>query len=205
MIGPRASGRRLQASVAKLTGSRLFWVLLMCTLFGLPLGRSLARTLPPSPPTIGQVEPFELEDQYGHSVTTTALRGRVWAVAFMSTSAHTGVSMEVQRSIVYRTRNLGSAFRLVSITTTPNLDTEAVRKEAIEHHVSSAQPWAFLGGQRPQVERAIAAVMAPHTPAEAPDQVFLIDQHLRIRGIYTTDKGGLDRLMQDISYVTNFP
>jgi cytochrome oxidase Cu insertion factor (SCO1/SenC/PrrC family) len=205
MSGSRASARRLQSGVAKLVGSRVFWVLFCGALFALPLGRSLARTLPDAPPLLGTVEPFELDDQYGHSVGTPQLRGKVWAVSFMSKAAHTGVSMEAQRSIVYRTRNLGSAFRLVTITTTPDLDTEAVRKEAIEHHVSSSQPWAFLGGQKPQVDRAIAAVMAPHTPAEAPDQIFLIDQHLQIRGIYTTDKGGLDRLMQDISYVTNFP
>jgi cytochrome oxidase Cu insertion factor (SCO1/SenC/PrrC family) len=205
MDGPRASARRLQSSVAKLVGSRLFWVLFTGTLFALPLGRSLARTLPDAPPVLSEVEPFELEDQYGHSVATPQLRGKVWALAFMSSSAHTGVPMEAQRSIVYRTRNLGTAFRLITITTTPDDDTLAVRKAAIERHVSSALPWAFLGGPKVQVERATAAVMAPHTPAEMPDQVFLVDQHLRVRGVYTTDKGGLDRLMQDISYVTNFP
>jgi len=205
MSGSRASARRLQSGVAKLVGSRVFWVLFVGTLFALPLGRSLARTLPDAPPTLGEIEPFELADQYGHPVTTPQLRGKVWVAAFMSTSAHTGVPMEAQRSIVYRTRNLGAAFRLVAITTTPEEDTEAVRKEAIEHHVSSSQSWAFLGGPKERVERATAAVMAPHTPAEMQDHAFLVDQHLRIRGVYTTDKAGLDRLMQDISYVTNFP
>src|SRR5579862_2186725 len=95
---PRAIARRLQSSVAKLVGSRLFWVLFTGALFALPLGRSLARTLPDAPPILGQVDPFELSDQYGHAVTTPQLRGKVWAVAFMSASAHTGVATEAQRS-----------------------------------------------------------------------------------------------------------
>src|SRR5580692_2513585 len=115
MNGPRVPLRRLQSGVAKLVGSRVFWLLFTGTLFALPLGRSLARTLPDAPPTIGEVSPFELPDQYGQAVTTAQLRGKVWVAAFMSSKQHTGTPLEAQRSIVYRTRNLGSAFRLVAL------------------------------------------------------------------------------------------
>jgi cytochrome oxidase Cu insertion factor (SCO1/SenC/PrrC family) len=205
MNGSRASARRLQSGVAKLVGSRVFWVLFVGTLFALPLGRSLARTLPDAPPMLGEVEPFELQDQYGHAVTMPQLRGKVWALAFMSASAQSGVPIEAQRSIVYRTRNLGGAFRLVTITTTPDDDTEAVRKETMERYLQTSAPWAFLGGPRAQVERASAAILAPHAPAEMGDRILLVDQHLRLRGTYSSDRAGLDRLMQDIGYVTNFP
>lgn len=205
MMGPRASGRRLQGSVAKLTGSRLFWVLLMCTLFGLPLGRSLARTLPPSPPTLGQVEPFELEDQYGHAVSLSKLRGKMWVLAFTSASAQSGVPFDVQRTVVYRTRNLGAAFRMITMTTTPDEDNREVRKATVEKHSSSAELWAFLGGARTEVERATAAAIAPLSATQAGEQLFLIDRKGQIRGMYPPTKPGLDRLMQDLSYVANFP
>jgi protein SCO1 len=205
MMGTSASGRRLQASVARLVGSRVFWVLFVGTLFLVPLGRSIARTLPPSPPTLGHVEPFELWDQYGHSVTDDKLRGKMWVLAFTSETEHSGISLEDQRSIVYRTRNLGSAFRMITMTTTPDLDTLAVRKAAVEKHSSSAEFWAFVGGPRPDVERATAAVIAPLTATQAGSQLFLIDRKGGLRGVYSPDKIGIDRLMQDLSYVANFP
>ena len=205
MSGPRASGRRLQATVAKLVGSRLFWLLFVGTLFGLPLGRSLARTLPASPPVLGQVEPFDLEDQYGYSVSDVSLRGKMWVLAFTSASEHTGISFDDQRSVVYRTRNLGSAFRMITVTTSPEGDTRDVRRAAVEKHASSSQLWAFLGGQPVQVERATAAAIAPLSATQAGEQLFLFDRQGRLRGVYSPDKLGIDHLMQDLSYVANFP
>jgi cytochrome oxidase Cu insertion factor (SCO1/SenC/PrrC family) len=205
MIAPRAPGQRLHASVAKLVGSRLFWVLFIGTLFGLPLGRSLARTLPPAPPILGQIEPFELEDQYGNTVTEASLRGQMWVLAFTSASGHGGISFDEQRDVVYRTRNLGSAFRMVTVTTAPEDDTREVRRAAVEKHSSSSQLWAFLGGSRLNVERATAAAIAPLSATQAGEQLFLFDRKGRLRGVYSPDKIGLDHLMQDLSYVANFP
>jgi cytochrome oxidase Cu insertion factor (SCO1/SenC/PrrC family) len=205
MSGPRAPGRRLQACVAKLVGSRLFWVLFVGTLFGLPLGRSLARTLPPAPSVLGQIEPFELEDQYGYPVSDTSLRGKMWVLAFASASGQAGTSFDEQRDVVYRTRNLGAAFRMITVTTKPEEDTREVRRAAVEKHSSSSQLWAFLGGSRVQVERATAAAIAPLSATEAGEQLFLFDRRGRLRGVYSPDKIGLDRLMQDLSYVANFP
>jgi protein SCO1 len=205
MMSSRAFGPRLQSAVAKLVGSRLFWVLFVGTLFGLPLGRSLARTLPPSPPELGRIESFELEDQYGHSVSDAKLRGQMWVLAFTSASKHSGVPFEDQRSIVYRSRNLGGAFRMITITTTPEEDTREVRKEAVEKHSSSATLWAFLGGSRAAVDRAAAAIAAPLSASQLGQELFLVDRKGVIRGVYAPDKIGIDHLMQDLSYVANFP
>lgn len=205
MIRPRVSARRFQGSVARLVGSRVFWVLFVGILFALPLGRSLARTLPPAPPILGTTEPFELLDQYGHLVTTPQLRGKVWVLAFTSAAEHTGVSIEDQRTVVYRVRNLGAAFRMITITTTPDEDTEALRKSAIEKHASSAQLWAFLGGSDAEVEKATGALLSTASGGATSGQLFLVDPQGRIRGVYATDKPSIDRLMQDVSYVANIP
>lgn len=205
MIRPRASARRFQGSVARLVGSRVFWVLFVGILFALPLGRSLARTLPPAPPVLGLTQPFELLDQYGHSVTTPQLRGKVWVLAFTSAAEHTGVSIEDQRTVVYRVRNLGTAFRMITITTTPDEDTQALRKSAIEKHASSSQLWAFLGGSDAEVEKATGALLSSASGAATSGQLLLVDPQGRIRGVYATDKPSIDHLMQDISYVANIP
>ena len=205
MIGSGAIGSRLQKGVARLVGSRLFWVLFSLALFTLPLGRSLARSLPAAPPTLGQVESFELEDQYGHKVSDRDLHGSMWVLAFTSASARSGVSFDDQRTVVYRTRNLGSAFRMITITTTPDEDTRDVRRAAVEKHSSSANLWAFLGGPRASVERATMAAIAPLSTTEAGANLFLVDRKGQIRGVYAPDKPGLDHLMADLSYVANFP
>jgi cytochrome oxidase Cu insertion factor (SCO1/SenC/PrrC family) len=107
--------------------------------------------------------------------------------------------------VVYRTRNLGAAFRMVTMTTTPEDDTTDVRRAAVEKHASSSELWAFLGGTRVKVERATAAAIAPLSATEAGEQLFLFDRQGRLRGVYSPDKIGLDHLMQDVSYVANFP
>jgi protein SCO1/2 len=205
MIGSGAIGSRLQRGVARLVGSRLFWIFFTLTLFSLPLGRSLARSLPASPPTLGHVESFSLEDQYGHTVTDQALLGRMWVLAFTSATGRSGMSFDDQRTVVYRTRNLGAAFRMITITTTPDTDTRDVRRAAVEKHSSSADLWAFLGGPRAAVERATAAAIAPMSTTEADANLFLVDRKGQIRGVYSPDKSGLDHLMTDLSYVANFP
>jgi cytochrome oxidase Cu insertion factor (SCO1/SenC/PrrC family) len=62
-----------------------------------------------------------------------------------------------------------------------------------------------LGGPRAQVERATAAAIAPLSATQAGDQLYLVDRKGQIRGMYPPTKPGIDRLMQDLSYVANFP
>jgi cytochrome oxidase Cu insertion factor (SCO1/SenC/PrrC family) len=199
-------GASLQAVLARLTGSPLFWGAFVFTLFALPLGRSLARTLPTAPVIYGAVEPFELGDQYGHRVGTTQLTNRVWVVTFLGTDAspETAAQIEVVRTIIHRTKNLGAAFRMVTLASDGARDTEGARRAIVEEYCSSAQLWSFLGGTDDELAKAKHGLLAA-VGSGPEDQLFLIDTHGRIRGLYGTDKASLDHLMDDVGYVANLP
>src|SRR5271155_1254067 len=116
----RASARfgdATQKVLARLTGSRLFWVVFVGVLFALPIGRSLARTLPPAPPVLGEVRPFELEDQYGQIVGTQQLVGHVWVVAQLPPEGAIphDAAIETVRTVIHRTKNLGPLFHMVTL------------------------------------------------------------------------------------------
>ena len=211
MDSPRGPERktfaqRLQASLARLTGRRLFWALFVGILFALPITRSLARTLPPAPLVMGEVEPFELTDQYGHLTGTEQLRNHLWVVTHLGTAASPAqaAQVEVVRNVIHRARNLGNAFRMVTVAEDAGRDDEAARKALVERHCSSAQLWTYLGGTGPAVNRANRELVA--TLGVIPDDaLMLVDGRGRIRGVYPTDKPSIDRLMQDLSFIANLP
>jgi hypothetical protein len=216
MDGKRASagfGDAMQAVLAKLTGSRLFWVVFVGVLFALPLGRSMARTLPPSPPTIGEARPFELLDQYGSIVGTQQLLGHVWVVAQLPPEGAIthAEAIETVRTVIHRTKNLGTLFRMVTL---PEEDRsalgEADRRILVEKYCSSSQLWLYLGGSAEQVERAKHALydtveLGGVGSAGGPVALLLLDRRGAIRGAYGTDKASIDRLMSDTSYIANLP
>jgi cytochrome oxidase Cu insertion factor (SCO1/SenC/PrrC family) len=175
-------------------------------LFALPIGRSLARALPAAPPLLGQVEPFELTDQYDHVVGTEQLRGRLWVVAFLPPAgdpAYAG-TVETVRNVIHRTKNLGAMFHMITLPTDPEHATEAERRTLVEKYCSSSMLWSYLGGTPEQVERAKNAILSS-LGAGPSDQLLLVDSRGGIRGVYATDKPSVDRLMQDTSYVANLP
>jgi cytochrome oxidase Cu insertion factor (SCO1/SenC/PrrC family) len=199
---------RIQPAIAALVGRPVFWVAFVAILFALPLGRSLARTLPPAPRVLGEVQPFELEDQYGHRLGTQEMRFQTWVISFASADEgqSTIEQMKALRTIVYRTRNLGSTFHMVTFPLDATKDSQDARRKAVEAHCSSSRLWAFLGGPADKVALAMHAVLGPlHLDAPPEGQLILIDGSGRIRGLYGTDKPSIDRLMQDVGYVVNLP
>jgi cytochrome oxidase Cu insertion factor (SCO1/SenC/PrrC family) len=199
---------RIQPAIAALVGRPVFWVAFVAILFALPLGRSLARTLPPAPPVLAQIQPFELEDQYGHRLGTDEMRYQTWVISFAAADdgPATIEQMKHLRTIVYRTRNLGSTFHMVTLPLDAKNDSQDARRKAVEVHCSSPRLWAFLGGPAEKVEKATRAVLAPLGLDEPPaDQLILVDGSGRMRGLYRTDKPSIDRLMQDVGYVVNLP
>ena len=139
---------------------------------------------------------------------TEELQLQTWVVSFAPADGSPQMAEELAalRTIVYRTRNLGSTFHMVTLPTDPARASQEDRKAALEKHCSSSRLWAFLGGGREKVERAERAVLGPlRLDAPPADQVFLVDGRGRIRGMYGIDKPSIDRLMQDVGYVSNIP
>jgi len=199
-------GQRLQARLERLVGRRLFWGLFVAVLFALPITRSLARTLPPAPAVLGEVEPFELSDQYGHVTGTEQLKNHLWVVTHLgtATSAAQTAQIEVVRNVIHRARNLGDAFRMVTVAEDAGRDDEGARRALVEKYCSSAKLWTYLGGTGPALNRANRELVA--TLGVIPDDaLMLVDARGQIRGVYLTDKPSIDRLMQDMSFIANLP
>jgi cytochrome oxidase Cu insertion factor (SCO1/SenC/PrrC family) len=212
-LGPAVQERlakrlaRLAAKLPeKLTGSWVFWVAFIGILFALPLGRSLARTLPPAPPVLGSIRPFELTDQNGNRVGSEQLRDQLWVVAFLppeGTPENTK-AVDTVRHVIHRTKNLGSLFHMVTLPTDPAHTNVADRKALVEKYCSSSHLWMYLGGSAEELEHAEGKLFAS-LGAGPTDSLTLVDTRGRIRGVYGTDPSSLDRLMQDTGYVANLP
>ncbi len=209
---PRRVTNALQVWLAKLTGSRLFWVAFVGVLFALPIGRSLARTLPPAPPVLGDVEPFELTDQYGSQVGSEQLKGHLWLIAFLppegSSDGHRAI--ETVRTVLHRAKNLGTLFHVVTLPIDPAQASEPNRKALVEKYCSSSQLWSYLGGTEEEVVGAARRMLSPlgYVRSGAPgvaEPLVLVDTKGRIRGVYGYDAPSLDRLMQDTGYIANIP
>jgi hypothetical protein len=207
------SGDAIQAVLAKLTGSRLFWVVFVGVLFALPMGRSLARTLPPAPPVLGEVRPFELEDQYGHVVGSQQLVGHVWVVAQLPPEGAIthDAAIETVRTVIHRTKNLGPLFHMVTLpedeATAPS---EVDRRTLVEKYCSSSQLWSYLGGNPGalgRVKRSIyeSVELGGVGGTLGPGALLLVDRRGAIRGAYGADKASIDRMMSDTSYIANLP
>lgn len=231
---PDRLGSVLQARLAKLTGSRLFWATFVGVLFALPLGRSLARSLPPAPPILGQVKPFELMDQYGRSYGEEELRGHVWVIAWLppegppETAKSHAQAVETVRTIIHRAKNLGTTFHMVTLPLDARLESgepgasgagdnsvvgellpsQAERRALVETYCSSSQLWSYLGGSAEEVPRARHAMLdslGVFASSAPPHDLVLVDGKGRIRGVYGVDRPSIDRLMQDTGYIANLP
>ena len=168
-------------------------------------------------PVLAQLPPFQLTDPRGNSFDLGMLRGKVWVANFV----FLGCS-EVCPRLTARMRTLQERFatergrvRLVTFSVDPSNDTpERLAGYAAAHEANPAG-WTFLPGPDEDVERtvvkgfkvAMGRDLAPSPAGTAGKgeilQIFhgehfvLVDGAGRIRGYYSADDPGLDRLVAD--------
>jgi protein SCO1 len=212
MSGPsRGPGARLQALAAALAGRPLFWILSVAILFAWPIVRSIQaeRALPRRHPVVGHVRDFGLTDQNGDHFGPGELRGRVWVATFTAIQcapmcAQTSRMMKLASEIQHRTRNVGDAFRLVTLTADPERDTPARMSDYSTSFRASRRTWRFVSGPPGQVRSLLEDFrVAERTPQT---RVVLIDPAMQIRGFYDlADDEALDLLLRDIGLLINLP
>lgn len=199
-------GQRLQARAAALAGRPLFWVLLLAALTAWPIVRSIRaeRQLPQNRPVIGRVRDFALVDQTGDAFGSNELRGVVWIAHFSSTRCRgiCGDMLDRMSNLQHRTRNLGEAFRLVTLSVDPEHDDAAKMAKFAAAQRASRRLWRFLSGPVPTVERLLedfqVAKRMPQT------RFALVDGEMQIRGYYDlSDDGSLDLLVRDLGLLVN--
>jgi cytochrome oxidase Cu insertion factor (SCO1/SenC/PrrC family) len=210
MSGPsRGPGERLQALAAALAGRPLFWILSLAILFSWPIVRAIQaeRALPQKRPVVGRVRDFVLTDQNGDRFGAGELRGRVWVASFTATRcapmcAQTSRMMKKASEVQHRARNMGDAFRLVTLTADPEHDTPARMSDHATAYRASRRTWRFVSGPPDQVRSLLEDFrVAERTPQT---RFVLVDPAMQIRGVYDlADDEALDLLLRDIGLLIN--
>lgn len=173
--------------------------------------------LRPSTPRLddfGAVPAFAFTDETNAAFTTEAMRGNVSIVNFIFTRCGTvcPASSIKMLDVQERTVDLPDRIKLVSFSVDPEYDTPAVLASYAREYHADPRRWRFVTGpiapMRQVIEGAFMTGMDKRgvTPTGAPDiwhgqKFLLVDQRLRIRGIYEADAPGLDRLTRHARYL----
>ena len=137
----------------------MFWALFVLVAFSWPVSRVLKKALPPKLPVLGTIDAFALVDQEGRPFGTADLQGRVWVASAVRTSSPAAVDLVKELGkIQHRVRNLGPAFRLVTIGVDAVEDAPMRLSDFTNRHRVSPRIWHFLSGEPEPLRRAHAAI-----------------------------------------------
>jgi protein SCO1/2 len=223
-VAPRENP--LQRWASGLLGRRAFWALFVLVAFCWPISRVIRKALPPKLPVLGAIESFALVDQMGHPFGAAELRGRVWVMSAIHTPSAPAADLAKELGkIQHRVRNLGTAFRLVTVGLDPVADTPDRLLEFANGHRVSPRLWSFLSGDPATLQRAHAALglrsVAPDSfewpgalrssgpraspgIAAGPLSVAVVDGQMRVRGWYDlTDPTAIDTLLYHVGLLVN--
>lgn len=172
-------------------------------LFALVLGSGCDEDLP----EILVVRPFTLTDQTGQPFDSATLRGRVWIVSFLFTSCGSICPLLTTQVGNLQRRLSDVDVHFVSITVDPEIDTPDVLAAYAERHDADPRRWKFLTGPRESVRSVTVDVF--HASMGEPDsrapgydiahsgKLFLVDRQGVLRGLYETDREGLESIERD--------
>jgi protein SCO1 len=212
---------RLQHLAAGLLGRRMFWALFVLVAFSWPISRVIRKGLPPKLPVLGTIHAFELVDQAGRPFGTAELEGRVWVASAIHTPSPAAVDLVKELGkIQHRVRNLGPAFRVVTVGLDPVQDAPERLLDFTGHHRVSPRIWSFLSGDAAMLRRAHTALglevgAAESAPARAeraspsesaigPLTVAVVDGQMRVRGRYDlADPNAIDTLLYHVGLLVN--
>jgi protein SCO1/2 len=222
-VAPRENP--LQRWASGLLGRRAFWALFVLVAFCWPISRVIRKALPPKLPVLGAIESFALVDQMGLPFGTAELRGRVWVMSAIHTPSAPAADLAKELGkIQHRVRNLGTAFRLVTVGLDPVADAPDRLLEFANGHRVSPRLWSFLSGDSAMLQGAHAALglrsvppdsfewtgasppaarALPPTPA-GPLSVAVVDGQMRVRGWYDLgDPTAIDTLLYHVGLLVN--
>jgi protein SCO1 len=214
------SPSKFHSRLENLAGKPWFWALFVFLAFSWPLARAFFFVEPlPDIPIGKDVPQFELIDHRGLEFGPKKLQGQVWIAHPMCTEcpSENEKMLEYMKDIQHRARNLGGAFRLISITIDPTKDSPDVLKTFVEDNPISRNRWRFLTGSEEKIRPFIlelfnsqdladipSDIQGPILPPERMWNIALIDQKMRVRGLHDMrDEKAVDRLLFHAGLVVN--
>ena len=149
----------------------------------------------PRLPVIASAPDFTLVDIAGRPVTLSDYRGRVVLLAFIFTTC-TGVcplisqQMSLLQSGLKREQLFGERANMLSVTVDPGNDSSAVLARYGQALHADPAGWRFLRESMEKTKPVLAAYdewtqRQPKGEFDHPARVYLIDQHGKIREIYS--------------------
>ena len=157
------------------------------------------------------VPSFALTDQNDQPITDQSLRGKPWVAAFIFTNCAGPCPMMSANMRKLQQRVPHRDLRLVSFTVDPQRDTPAVLKRYAQSLGADESRWSFVTGS-PEAMTAVAkGMLLPVAPATATEDIthstkfLLVDPEGGVRGIYSSDPDGMERLATDAAKMVGGP
>lgn len=198
----------------KLVLNKWFWVVFSILMFGLPIYKSINRTLPPEIPQQFQIADFKLQMENGADFQWSSLRGKFVIVNFHFTRCPT-ICKELMlktQEVQKRVRGLGDKVAIISISVDPEADTPAVLSSFALQLKANPIVWRFLTGKKEDVENIVKNYFKSPMERDSNASVFdiahsgsfyLIDDQGWLRSTYGTSKDSMDRMMIDLGLMVN--
>lgn len=167
---------------------------------------------PPLPEML-PVGGFTLLDQDGEEFSTREFDGDVWVADLIFTSCPSICPlMSTQMANLHR-RVTRDDVHFVSVTVDPEVDTPEVLRAYGERYGADFDRWTFLTGSPEDVRRVVQrSFRLPMGDRMAIDddrydilhtgRFILVDRRSTMRGLYSTDREGIESLEHDIERLT---
>ena len=161
-------------------------------------------------PELVPVSEFELLDQDGEEFNSRELRDKVWVVDLIFTSCPEICPLMSTTMANLHRRVDRPDVRFVSITVDPAGDTPEVLHAYAERYGADPGRWTFLTGSVEDVNRVVLrSFRLPLGDRMERDdgeydilhtgRFLLIDRHSTMRGMYATDREGIEQIERDIA------
>ncbi len=209
-------GERIHDRIADSVGRPGFWLCFVVIIASYPFYRAFTQQLPEPLPALSQVADFELATEHGEPYGTKQLRYKMWIVASICTACSDQVVEMGERlfQVQHRSRGVGKAFRVVTITRDPERDTPKALEAWAKGLRYSPRMWTLLTGPKAHLDTIHddifnSPAVQKELPSTRPDlemryKVALIDTVGQVRGYFDirTDEG-LESLLGSMRMVIN--
>jgi protein SCO1/2 len=201
--------------IEKMVSSKLFWLIACTFLFAYPISKSINRMLPDELPILSAVPDFRFTDENGKTFGTNELKGKVYIANFMFTSCKTAcpILLKKVQTVQHRIRGVIDRAAIVSFTVDPETDTSKVLFDKARELKANPIVWRFLtaspedtkkllvdGFKVPVGEKEIANSIMDVAHS---NKLVLVDQDGNIRGYYSIENDGINKLMIDTGLLIN--
>ncbi|MBA2406058.1 MAG: SCO family protein [Bdellovibrionales bacterium] len=213
VIGPSYS--RKNNFIEKLVSRKLFWLIACTLLFGYPITKSIHRMLPADLPVYSTLPDYRFTDENGKSFGTNELKGKVYIANFMFTSCTTACPLLLKKvqTVQHRMRGVIDRAAIISFTVDPDTDTSKVLFDKARELRANPVVWRFLSASLADTKKLLVdGFKVPVGEKETANSIMdvahsnklvLVDQDGRIRGYYSIEKDGIDKLMIDTGLLIN--